>query len=213
MIKKHQNKERKLSMVYLDDLVPEDHLLRQIDAVMDFDFIYDYVEDLYSKTGRPSIDPVVLIKYALLQRLENRNSMRGTFREAEVNIAHRWFLGYELDEKLPHFSDYSKNYKERFSKKIDIKDEEGNVIGQKSVFAILFSEVLLRVAEHGFLDVRHIYADSTHIKANANKRKVDKIEIDEECKAYQEELDKEIDAYCKEKGLKQPKPIKLKKKD
>lgn len=212
MIKKHQNKERKLSMVYLDDLVPEDHLLRQIDAVMDFDFIYDYVEDLYSKTGRPSIDPVVLIKYALLQRLENRNSMRGTFREAEVNIAHRWFLGYELDEKLPHFSDYSKNYKERFSKKIDIKDEEGNVIGQKSVFAILFSEVLLRVAEHGFLDVRHIYADSTHIKANANKRKVDKIEIDEECKAYQEELDKEIDAYCKEKGLKQPKPIKLKKK-
>ena len=62
------------------------------------------------------------------------------------------------------------------------------------------------------MDVRHIYADSTHIKANANKRKVDKVQIDEECKAYQEELDKEIDAYCKERGLKQPKPIELKKK-
>lgn len=212
MIKRHQNREKKLSMVYLDDLVPNDHILRKIDKVINFDFVYDYVEDLYSNTGRPSIDPVVLVKYAFLQRLDNRNSMRATFREAEVNIAYRWFLGYELDEKLPHFSDYSYNYIHKFSKPMDIKDEQGNIIGQKTLFAIIFSEILLKVAEHGFLDLRHIYADSTHIKANANKRKVDKIEVEEECKAYQEELDKEINAYCKEKGLKNPKPIRLKKK-
>lgn len=212
MIRKHQNKERKLSLVYLDDLVPEDHLLRKIDKVMDFDFIYDYVEDLYSNTGRPSIDPVVLIKYAFLQRLDNRNSMRATFREAEVNLAYRWFLGYELDEQLPHFSDYSKNYLTKFSKKIEIKDEAGNIIGEKTLFAVIFSEILSMAAEYGFLYLRHIYGDSTHIKANANKRKVDKIEVDEECKAYQELLDKEIDEYCKEKGLKTPKPVTLKKK-
>ena len=212
MIKRHQNREKKLSMVYLDDLVPNDHILRKIDKVINFDFVYDYVEDLYSNTGRPSIDPVVLVKYAFLQRLDNRNSMRATFREAEVNIAYRWFLGYELDEKLPHFSDYSYNYIHKFSKPIDIKDEQGNIIAQKTLFAIIFSEILLKVAEHGFLDIRHIYADSTHIKANANKRKVDKIEVEEECKAYQEELDKEINAYCKEKGLKNPKPVQLKKK-
>lgn len=212
MIKKYQNREKKLTMVYLDDLIPNDHILRKIDKVIDFNFIYDYVEDLYSKTGRPSIDPVVLVKYAFLKRLDNRNSMRATFKEAEVNMAYRWFLGYELDEKLPHFSDYSYNYIHKFSTLIDIKDNEGNVIGQKTLFAIIFSEVLQKVVEYGFLDLRHIYADSTHIKANANKRKVDKIEVEEECKAYQEELDKEIDAYCKEKGLKEPKPIQLKKK-
>ena len=98
MIKRHQNREMKLSMVYLDDLVPNDHILRKIDKVINFVFVYDYVEDLYSNTGRPSIDPVILVKYAFLQRLDNRNSMRATFREAEVNIAYRWFLGYELDE-------------------------------------------------------------------------------------------------------------------
>lgn len=210
MIKKHQNRERKLSLVYLDDLVPKNHILRKIDAAIDFDFIYDYVQDLYSSTGRPSIDPVVLVKYALLQRLDNRNSMRATFREAEVNIAYRWFLGYELDDKLPHFSDYSKNYINKFSKLIDIKDDNGNIIGQKTLFNILFEEVLTRVNEKGYLYLRHIYADSTHIKANANKRKVSQIEIQEEGKAYQEELDKEINEYCKEHNLKIPKDVQLK---
>lgn len=212
MISKHQGREQKLSMVYLEDLVPKDHYLRKIDKFMDFSFVYEYVEDMYSTTGRPSIDPVVLMKYALLMHLENRNTMRGTFREAEVNIAHRWFLGYGLDEKLPHFSDFSKTYTRKFSKEIEIKDKAGNIICKKTIFAILFEKVLEKAEEGHFLYLRHIYEDSTHIKANANKRKVEKIEIEEERKKYQDQLDKEIDEYCKEHDLNQPKPVKLEKK-
>lgn len=212
MLSKHQEREQKLSMVYLDDLVPKNHYLRKIDKFIDFSFVYDYVEDMYSTTGRPSIDPVVLMKYALLMHLENRNTMRGTFREAEVNIAHRWFLGYALDEKLPHFSDFSKTYKRKFSKEIEIKDEEGNVVCKKTIFAILFEKVLEKAEEGNFLYLRHIYEDSTHIKANANKRKVEKIEVEEKRKKYQDQLDKEIDEYCKEHDLNIPKPVELEKK-
>lgn len=212
MITKNQGREQKISMVLLEDLVPSNHYLRKIDKFMDFNFVYDYVEDMYSSTGRPSIDPVVLIKYALLMHLEGRNSMRATFREAEVNLAHRWFLGYSLDDKMPHFSDFSKTYTRKFSREIEIKDKDENVIEKKTIFAILFDKVLEKAEEGKFLYLRHIYEDSTHIKANANKKKVEKIEIEEERKYYQNKLDEEIDAYCREKGLNIPKQIETKKK-
>lgn len=212
MLTKHQNREEKLTMVTLEDIVPKDHYLRKIDKAINFEFIYDYVSHMYSNTGRPSIDPVVLIKFALLEHLDGRNSMRATFREAEVNIAYRWFLGYALDEKLPHFSDFSKTYKRKFSQLIDIKDEDGKVIEKKTIFEILFDKVLEIAYENNFLYLRHVYMDSTHIKANANKNKTTKVEIEEVGKTFQEKLDQEIDEYCKEKGLKIPKELELGKK-
>lgn len=73
------------------------------------------VEDLYSKeTGRPSIDPVVLIKIILIQYIYGIPSMRHTIRDIEVNLEYRWFLGYSLTEKVPHFSTFRKNYEKRF---------------------------------------------------------------------------------------------------
>lgn len=212
MLKKHQNREEKLSIVTLENIVPKDHYLRKIDAVMDFEFVYEYVEDMYSNTGRPSVDPVVLIKFALLEHLDNRNSMRATFREAEVNVAYRWFLGYALDEKLPHFSDFSKTYKRKFSKEIEIRNGDGEIIDRKTIFEILFDKVLEKAIEYNFVYIRHIYSDSTHIKANANKRKTIKAEVEETGKAFQKKLDEEIDAYCEEKGLNKPKAVELKKK-
>lgn len=209
MLTKHKNREEKLSIVTLESIVPKDHYLRKIDAIMDFEFIYDYVEDMYGPTGRPSIDPVVLVKYALLEHLENRNSMRATFREAEVNVAHRWFLGYALDEKMPHFSDFSKTYKRKFSKVIEVKDKDGNIIGKKTIFEILFDKVLETAIENNFIYLRHVYMDSTHIKANANKKKTTKIEVDEIGRSFQKKLDEEIDAYCEEKGLNKPKEVEL----
>ena len=73
----------------LDDLVPEDHLLRQIDRVIDFSFIYDLVEDTYShETGRPSLDPVMVIKNPINPMpLFGIHSMRQTIKEIEVNVA------------------------------------------------------------------------------------------------------------------------------
>lgn len=95
-------------------LVPEGHLIRKIDAALDFNFIYDEVVELYSAFGAPSIDPVVLIKIVMIQYLFGIPSMRQTIREIEVNIAYRWFIGYSFTEKIPHFSTFNKNYERRF---------------------------------------------------------------------------------------------------
>ncbi|MGX9808945.1 transposase (plasmid) [Exiguobacterium acetylicum] len=101
--------------ITLEQLVPQDHLFRKIDAVIDVDFIYSAVENLYSEnTGRPSVDPVLLIKMAILQYLFGIPSMRRTIKEIETNVAYRWFLGLGLDEKVPHFSTFGKNYDRRF---------------------------------------------------------------------------------------------------
>ncbi|HEY8530009.1 MAG TPA: transposase, partial [Paenibacillaceae bacterium] len=81
-----------ISLVSLEELVPEDHLVRKIDQAIDFSFIYDLVEDLYCEdNGRPSIDPVVLIKIVLIQYLFGIRSMRQTIKEIETNVAYRWF--------------------------------------------------------------------------------------------------------------------------
>ena len=104
-----------MQIVCIDDLVPQDHLLRIIDKAIDWSFIYDLVRDTYSDSmGRPSIDPVTLIKIPLIQYLYGIKSMRQTIKEIEVNMAYRWFLGLELYDPVPHFSTFGKNYTRRF---------------------------------------------------------------------------------------------------
>ena len=66
MLKRAESKQMKMSFVTLEELMPQEHFLRDLDRLVDFDFIYDKVADLYSNTGRPSIDPVVLIKMLLI---------------------------------------------------------------------------------------------------------------------------------------------------
>ena len=79
--------------------------LRKIDTAVDFEKIYDFAEELYcADNGRKSIDPVVLFKMVLIQHLYGLPSLRRTNQETEVNIAYRWFLGYGLNESVPHFS-------------------------------------------------------------------------------------------------------------
>ena len=89
MLSKRKTDSRKqLEVVALDDLVPEDHLVRKIDAAIDFDFIYDLVEAYNSPdNGRPSIDPVVLIKMVLIQYVFGIRSMRRTIKEIETHVA------------------------------------------------------------------------------------------------------------------------------
>ena len=89
--------------ITIDSLVPKNHLVRKIENAINFEFIYDEVKDLYSPLGAPSIDPVVLIKIVLIQYLFGIPSMRQTIKDIEVNVAYRWFLGYSLTEKIPHF--------------------------------------------------------------------------------------------------------------
>ena len=102
MLKRETEQRQAIEMLCVDMLVPQDHLLRKIDAAVDFTRIYDLVEDLYCEdNGRPSCDPVVLFKLVMIQHLFGIRSLRQTLRDAEVNVAYRWFLGYTgVSQKL-----------------------------------------------------------------------------------------------------------------
>ena len=192
MIRKSTESETnrtQLEMVTLDELVPADHLVRKIEAVIDFEFIYPLVEDLYSEDrGRPSVDPVVLIKMAFLQYLFGIRSMRQTIREIETNVAYRWFLGFGFTDKVPHFSTFGKNYVRRFQ--------------YTSLFDDIFYHILEQAADAGFIDRAVLFVDSTHVKANANKRKLVKKTVRQEVKHYQEQLDAEVERDREESGKK-----------
>ena len=95
--------------------MPENHILRATDKAIDFSFIYEEVEGLYSEKERPDIDPVSLFKIVFIQYLLGIRSMRRTIRKIEVNATYRWFIGYSLTEPVPHFSTFGKNYVRRFA--------------------------------------------------------------------------------------------------
>ena len=90
-------------MISIEDLVPQDHLLRQISNAVDFSKIYEFVEELYcDDNGRPSIDPVVLFKMVLIQHLYGLPSLRRTADEVYLNNSYRCFLCYGLTDETPH---------------------------------------------------------------------------------------------------------------
>ena len=80
-----------MEIASLEDLVPGNHLVRKLDEAIDMSFIYEEVKELYSDFGRESIDPVVLIKIAMIQYIFGIPSMRKIIREIEVNFAYRWY--------------------------------------------------------------------------------------------------------------------------
>ena len=117
MTQNADKKREQIQMFCMDDLVPQDHLLRLIDQAIDWSFIYDLVIDKYSAdNGRPSMDPVMLIKIPFIQYLYGIRSMRQTVKEIEVNVAYRWFLGLEMMDKVPNFSTFGKNYTQMIGK-------------------------------------------------------------------------------------------------
>ena len=81
-----------LEMLCLDQLVPNDHIVRKIENAINFDFIYDYTKDYYCQdNGRPCLDTVILFKIVLINFLFGINSIRKTIEEIKVNMAYRWF--------------------------------------------------------------------------------------------------------------------------
>ena len=178
MLKIDKKNRTQIGLLCLEQLVPQDHLVRKIDKAIDFNFIYDDVKDLYSDVGRGSVDPVSLIKIALVQYLFGIKSMRQTIKELEVNMAYRWFCGFGITSQIPHFTTFGKNYSRRF------KDN--------TIFENIFNKILLQAVQNGFVNTKAIFMDSTHIKASANKRKKIEYEVKNEVKNYQKTLEKEI---------------------
>lgn len=190
--------ERKsvIQMVDMELFVPQDHLVRKIDNVIDFEFIREKVKHLYSdETGRPSIDPVVLFKMLLIQYLFGIKSMRQTVKEIEVNIAYRWFLGLDFNDPVPHYSTFSKNYERRFA--------------DSNIFEEIFLEILNLVNSYGLLNKESLFIDSTHTKAYANKKKIENIDVIESYNKYVQNLHDEINQIRLSEGKK---PLKDKKK-
>lgn len=164
-----------------------------MDKVIDFEFIYDLVEETYSSdNGRPSLDPVMLIKIPLIQCFYRIRSMRQTIKDIEVNTAYRWFLGLTLDDKVPHFTTYGKNYYRRFR--------------DKQVIAAIFSQVLNQALIAGLIDPSEIFVDGTHIKAAANNHKYHKEIVKQQAKFMSDQLELEVDLDRKKHAKKSLKP-------
>ena len=189
MTQNTDKKREQIQMFCMDDLVPQDHLLRLIDKAIDWSFIYDLVEDKYClDNGRPSLDPVVLIKIPFIQYLYGIKSMRQTIKDIEVNVAYRWFLGLEMYDPVPHFSTFGKNYTRRF------KDTD--------LFEQIFANILENCYKWKFVDPTEVFVDATHVKARANNKKMRKRIAQEEALFYEELLKKEINEDRESRGKK-----------
>jgi len=179
MLKKATPVQTELEMVTLESLVPADHLLRKIDAVIDFGFIRDLAEGLYcSDNGRPAIAPEVLFKALFIGYLFGIRSERQLMREIEVNVAYRWFLGLRLTDKVFDASTFSQNRRRRF---------DGTEIAQQ-----IFDHIVEQAIGHGLVGGAVLYTDSTHLKASANKGRFDKEMVAKSRADYWDDLDAAI---------------------
>ena len=174
-----------MHMVTIEDLMPQGHFLRKLEAALDLSFVYEETARLYSrKLGRPAIDPVVIVKYLLVGFLYGIPSERQIERRVQTDIALRWYLGLDLFDRVPDHSTVSQLRRRKPS--------------FRKVFRRLFEEVVGQCVEKGLVSGRVVGTDSTHVKANASRVSEELVEITEAPGVYWEKLD----AY-EEEGLEQ----------
>ena len=151
-----------LEMVRLEELVPKDHLLRKIGAVIDFSFIQDRVAGLYcADNGRPPLNPTLMFKALFIGYLFGICSERQLVREIEVNVAYRWFLRLKLTDRVFDVSTLSQNGRRRFN--------------DASVAQDIFDAIVEQAIGFGLVEGTVLYTDSTHskpvpIKANTPRK-------------------------------------------
>ena len=150
MLRDRKTEEQKqYELVLLDELVPQDHFLRKVDAAVDFSFIHDLCKDLYCPdNGRPAIDPELLFKMLLLGYLYGIKSEVKLAQAVNENIAFKWFLNLKLTEKGPDHSTISANRIRRF--------RDNNIAEQ------IFDEILRQCIAKGLVGGEILYTDSTH---------------------------------------------------
>lgn len=139
----------------LEDQIPEDHLLRLIDRYIDLSFVREGLRSFYSPTGRPSIDPEVLLRLLLVGYLYGITSERRLLEEARMHLAYRWFSRLGFEQEIPDHSTFSKNRHGRFR--------------QSSVFREVFEEIVRRCLEAGLVEGQNLAVDGTMIRANASR--------------------------------------------
>ena len=166
----------KIHMITIEELVPAEHLLRKLEAVLDFSFVYKETEDLYNRRyGRPPIDPVVLVKYLLVGFLYGIPSERQIEQRIQTDTALRWYLGLDLFDRVPDHSTISQLRRRKPS--------------FRKVFRQLFEKVVQQCVEKGLVSGKLMAMDSTHVKANASRASEYLVEVQEEPGTYWERLD------------------------
>jgi transposase len=139
--------------IYLEDLVPPDNFYRQVEAKLDLNFVRELVKDKYCWwNGRPSIDPVVFFKLQLIMFFEGIRSERQLMEMAAMRLDIRWYIGYDLDESVPHHSALS-----------HIRDRYGLVIVQR-----FFEHIVELCIDAGLVWGQELYFDGTLSEANAD---------------------------------------------
>src|SRR5918998_615534 len=140
----------------LEDLVPDDHFYRRLEARLDLSFVRELVAPLYAGGGRPSVDPVVFFKLQLVMFFEDIRSERRLMGMVSDRLSLRWYLGYDLHETLPDHSSLTK-----------IRDRYG-----VTIFRRFFDRIVEQCQQAGLVWGKEMYVDSTQVKANADRDKM-----------------------------------------
>ena len=148
---------RQMAMIFVDieSLIPETRLLRKIERMVSFNFIYDLLAPYYPATGRPSVDPVSMFKMILIGYLYGIKSERRLVEEVQLNIAYRWFCGFELDDTIPNHSTFSKTRTRKWQ--------------QSDLFQKAFYEIVKQCIDSGLIDGEAMAADGSYIPANVSR--------------------------------------------
>jgi transposase len=155
MMGQHDRSEALFYYFRLEDQVPETHLLRLIEKHVSFAFVREKLKASYSDTGRPSIDPELLLRILLIGYLYGITSERKLVEELRMHLAWRWFTGLGFDQEIPHHSTFSKNRHGRFQ--------------ESKLFEELFEQIVKQCVEVGLVQGKHLSVDGSFVEANAAK--------------------------------------------
>src|ERR1700758_2715624 len=155
MMGQHSRSEALFYYFSLEDQVPETHLLRLIEKHISFAFVREKLKASYSDTGRPSIDPELLLRILLIGYLYGITSERKLVEELRMHLAWRWFTGLGFDHEIPHHSTFSKNRHGRFQ--------------ESKLFEQLFEQIVRQCVEVGLVQGKHLSVDGSFVEANASK--------------------------------------------
>jgi transposase len=148
----------------LEDVVPEDHLLRHIDRFLDFSDLREHLAPYYSTTGRPSVDPELMIRMLLIGYCLGIRSERQLCEEVKLNLAYRWFCRLKITDPVPDHSTFSKNRHGRFR--------------ESEAFRYVFEQVLERCIEAGLVKGEGFAVDASAVKADASRQREHKDDDD-----------------------------------
>src|SRR6202162_262428 len=157
MGRRNHDQEQFFYSFRLDEAVPEDHLVRKIAAVLDLSWVHSELAPYYPTMGRPSIDPVLMIRMLIIGYVFAIRSERALCREVQVNLAYRWFCGLSIEDRIPDHSAFSRARHERF------RDSD--------MFRRVFERVVEACMAAGLVGGEGFAVDASLIAADANKQR------------------------------------------